>query len=188
MLSSFQETKLRLFFDILDFDRNGIIEANDFNEIGDNFCIMLDIKQGSPGARLVESACKQAWNDLYHYIDVNKDGKATIDEWLKYADEKIVNCDAESYNLYINRVIHHLFNFFDNNNDNRISLNEYLNLFMAFGLEVKYSAKAFLRLDLDGDEMISKEELYQAVEQFFRSDKESDKGNWLFGSWEKLAV
>lgn len=188
MLSSFQETKLRLFFDILDFDRNGIIEANDFKEIGDNFCVMLDIQPGSAKADLVASACQQVWDDLYHYIDVNKDEKASIDEWLKYADEKIVNCDEESYGLYINRVIHHLFTFFDSNNDNRISLNEYLNLFMAFGLEVKYSAKAFLRLDLNGDEMISKEELYQAVEQFFRSDNESDKGNWLFGSWEKLVV
>lgn len=188
MLSAFQETKLKLFFSILDYDKNGFIEIDDFRGIGENFCTLLGIAEDDPLYDLIYKACSKVWEDLYRYVDTNHDGKASVYEWLKYADEQIVNCPQETYDKYITKTLNHIFSLFDNNQDDHISLHEYLNLFMAFRLEVRYSAKAFLRLDLDGDERISRKELYQAIEQFFRSDDESHRGNWLFGSWQQLAV
>lgn len=188
MLTAFQETKLRLFFNILDHDRNGFVEPDDFKSIGENICLLLQIRENDPIHGLIFEACNQVWEDLYNYVDVNRDNKASFYEWLRYADEKIVNCDKESYDQYLNKVVEHIFLLFDQNKDNFISLQEYINLFMTFRLEVRYSAKAFTRIDLNKDDLISKEELYTAVEQFFRSDDESQKGNWLFGSWEYLEV
>lgn len=188
MLSAFQETKLRLFFNILDYDRNGFVEPADFRSIGENICLMLQIPEGNPYYNLIFEACNQVWEDLYSFVDTNKDNKASFYEWLRYADDKIVNCDKSEYDEYLNKVVEHIFLLFDQNKDNYISLQEYINLFMTFRLEVRYSAKAFTRIDLNNDDLISKEELYKAVEQFFRSDDESKKGNWLFGSWEHLVV
>lgn len=188
MLSAFQETKLRLFFNILDMDRNGFVEPADFKNIGENICVMLQIKEDNPFYGLVFSACQQVWEDLYKYVDTNQDQKASFYEWLRYADDKIVNCDKRAYDEYLNKVVDHIFLLFDENRDNYISIQEYINLFMTFRLEVRYSAKAFTGIDLNKDDYISKEELYTAVEQFFRSDDESKKGNWLFGSWEHLEV
>lgn len=188
MLSAFQETKLRLFFNILDFDRNGFVEPADFFGIGENICAMLQIDEDNPYHKLIFEACNMVWKDLYRYVDTNNDDKASFYEWLRYADEKIVNCDKRAYNLYLNKVVEHIFLLFDANGDNYISLQEYLNLFMTFRLEVRYSAKAFTKIDLNKDEFISREELYTAVEQFFRSDDETKRGNWIFGSWEHLEV
>ncbi|MBV6644944.1 MAG: hypothetical protein KI790_05825 [Cyclobacteriaceae bacterium] len=184
MLSAFQETKLRLFFDILDFDQNGFIEQDDFKAIGENICLMADIDHNHPFHPMIMAASKKAWEDLYAYIDQNRDDKASIYEWLHYADNKIVNCGKDDYEKYLSKVVDHMFIMFDQNHDNFISLKEYLDLFMTFRLEVRYSAKAFAKLDLDRDELISRDELHEAVEQFFRSDNSGDKGNWLFGAWE----
>lgn len=188
MLSAFQETKLRLFFNILDHDRNGFVEPADFQSIGENICMMLQIRETDPYHKLIHDACQYVWHDLYRYVDTNKDDKASFYEWLRYADDNIVNCDKRAYDLYLNKVVDHIFMLFDENKDNYISIQEYINLFMTFRLEVRYSAKAFTRIDLNRDDLISKEELYSAVEQFFRSDDPALKGNWLFGSWEHLEV
>lgn len=188
MLSAFQETKLRLFFNILDTDRNGFVEPADFTSIGENICYILQISPEDPYYDLIFFACNQVWTDLYSYVDTNKDNKASFYEWLRYADEKIINCDKKHYDLYLNKVVDHIFLLFDENRDNYISLQEYINLFMTFRLEIRYSAKAFTKLDLNRDGFISREELYLGVEQFFRSAREEDRGNWLFGSWETLII
>ncbi len=186
MLSAFQETKLRLFFNLLDYDKNGFVEPRDFQSIGENMCLMLELAPGDPAYQEINAACIKVWDDLYMYVDKNLDDRASIYEWLLYADERIVNCEKAVYDKYVNKVVHHIFVLFDQNKDNFISLHEYLNLFMAFRLEVRHSAKAFIRLDLNKDNLISRNELYAGVEEFFRSDDMDAHGNWLFGSWEHL--
>ncbi len=188
MLSAFQETKLRLFFNIIDYDKNGFIEVDDFIGIGENICLILEIEEEDPAYPIIQAACRKVWNDVYEYVDANRDDKASFYEWLRYADEKIVNCDEDSYNKYVNEVVEHLFQLFDENKDDYLSLKEYLDIFMSFRLEVRYSAKAFTKLDKDHDEKISREELRTAVHEFFRSEDEADRGNWLFGSWEELSI
>ena len=77
---------------------------------------------------------------------------------------------------------------FDENNDGYLSLKEYLDIFMSFRLEVRYSAKAFTKLDKNRDDQISREELGDAVREFFRGDDENANENWLFGSWHELSI
>ncbi len=188
MISAFQETKLRMFYNILDYDKNGFIEIDDFEGIGENICLILGIDEDVPAWHMVMEGCRKVWTDVYEYVDTNRDEKASFYEWLRYADEKIVNCDDEAYNSYVNSVVEHIFQMFDQDEDNYISLKEYLDIFMSFRLEVRYSAKAFTKIDKNSDDMISREELRAAVYDFFRSDDVAAKGNWLFGSWEELSI
>ncbi|WP_258104958.1 EF-hand domain-containing protein [Marinoscillum sp. MHG1-6] len=179
---------MQLFFDIIDYDKNGFVEKDDFISIGENICAMLQLDEENFYYPLIYAACEKAWEDLYAYVDEDEDGRASSGEWFKYADEKIVNCDKSQYQLYLDKVVQHIFELFDQNKDDFISVNEYINLFMSFRLEIRYSAKAFTKLDLNKDSLISREELYTGVEQFFRSNDPSDKGNWLFGSLEDMKV
>ncbi len=186
MLSAFQEIKLRIFFDLLDYDKNGFVELDDFLSIGENMIMMLQLEDEDPRRERILGACKIAWEDLYEYVDKNRDEKASIYEWLLYADKKIVNSEDDQYNDYVNRVVDHIFLLFDYDNDDHISIHEYLTLFMTFRLEARYSARAFEKLDLNQDDLISREELYKGAKEFFRSDDIDSFGNWLFGPWEEF--
>lgn len=66
-----------------------------------------------------------------------------------------------------------------------------LNLFMTFRLEVRHSAKAFTRLDLNKDNLISRDEPHIiGAEEFFRSDNTDVNGEliiWGLGSSLEVA-
>lgn len=188
MLTEFQETKLRIFFDLLDHDRNGFVEKDDFLSIGENLRMILMLKEKDNEHLRIIKICQKAWEDIYAYVDQNRDQRASIHEWLMYANERIVNCRKLEYDNSVNMVVDYIFNLFDRNHDNSISIQEYLNLFMTFRLEARHSAKAFIRLDRNEDNLISKEEFYTGTEEFFRSNNPKARGNWLFGPWEEYVM
>ena len=181
MLTPFQEKKQRHYFKLLDYDRNNFIERDDFQAIAENLCIIQGIELDTIAYRQIEEASEKLWMDVREYIDSNRDDRCSMEEWLKFADEQIVNCDEVWYNNYINAVVVGLFNLFDANNDGLLSDLEYLDIFVSFRIEVRYAARCFTKLDINNDGYINKEELVKAVSEFLRSDNPDDPGNWLFG-------
>ncbi|MEQ9424287.1 MAG: EF-hand domain-containing protein [Cyclobacteriaceae bacterium] len=184
MLSPVQEKKQRLYFKLLDFDRNGFIEKNDFQSIAENLCIIQGIELDTIAFREIEEAGEKLWMDIREYVDTNRDDKCSFEEWMAFADEQIVNSDEAWYDNYINSVVNGLFDLFDANNDGLISDMEYLDLFISFRIEVRFAARCFRKLDLNNDGYISRDELVTAVREFLRSDDPEAPGNWLFGNWE----
>jgi len=184
MLTDLQRKKLLHYFKVLDFDRNGYIEIDDFHAIAENLVILWHVKPTDPEHQRIMNSTLRIWHDIQMFVDENNDEIATTDEWLKYADNRIVNCSEAEYDEYVNKLVRDLFDFFDTNNDNLLSLDEYLDLFMAFRLEARHAAKGFLALDRNHDEYISKPELIKGVREFLRSNNTKSKGNLLFGPFE----
>ena len=96
----------------------------------------------------------------------------------------IVNGNEELYIQHVSKVAMEIIDLFDADKDGFLSLSEYLNMFMAYRIEIRHSAKAFENLDKNKDDLISRDELLIAIREFFRSDDEQSPGNWLFGFWE----
>lgn len=184
MLTKLQEKKLTHYFNILDYNDNGYIEREDFQGIGENLAILWQLKPGSERYETIINGSVRPWRGLEESMKKSNVSKASLKDWLRFADKYIVNGSDEQYDKYVKSVVAGLFGFFDQNADNQISLKEYIDIFMAFRIEVKYSAKAFVKLDINKDGMINQKELMKAVKEFFRSDNENDKGNWLFGNWD----
>ncbi|MGB3466115.1 MAG: hypothetical protein WBA74_12635, partial [Cyclobacteriaceae bacterium] len=176
--------KLTHYFNILDYNSNGFIEKDDFQGIGENLAILWQLKPGSERYESIINGSVRPWRGLEESMKKSNVSKASLKDWLRFADKYIVNSSDEQYEKYIKGVVAGLFGFFDQNADSQLSLKEYIDIFMAFRIEVKYSAKAFVKLDINKDGMINKKELMKAVKEFFRSDNENDKGNWLFGNWD----
>jgi len=185
MLTDLQKQKMTHYFKVLDFDNNGVIEKDDFQAIGENLNILWGYKQGSTNYDEIMGKFGTSWDtfrEKVDYVDINN---ATLSEWLQFADENLINGSDEFFQSYVTELTKDIFNHFDNNGDGFISLDEYIDLFMAYRIEIRYSAKSYNKLDLNSDDMLSREEMISAVEEFFKSDDKDAPGNWLYGFWDK---
>ena len=109
------------------------------------------------------------WSDVHHF--------------LKFIDKILSPENEEMYHAFVTQVAGNVFDSFDLNKDGVISINEYVDMFMCYHIKIKYSAKAFMKIDGNRDDHIVKEELLEAIDQFFKSDDPKAAGNWLFGYW-----
>ena len=185
MLTDLQRSKLTHYFNVLDFDNSQTLEKKDFTSIGENLALLWGLDEEGEAYRDIIGQWESTWTDFRHFIGKEEESHATLDEWLEFADQNIVNGSDELYEKHINKIARQIFQYFDVNEDGYISLDEFIDFFMAYRIEMKYSAKSFTKLDLDKDDRISNDELLQAIREFFRSDDEKAKGNWLFGYWGK---
>lgn len=183
MLTELQEKKQRLFFRLLDSDRDGYISSKDFKSIGENICIMQGLELDTIVFRQIDEANEKLWMDIREYNDRSSRDSCSIEEWLKFSDDQIVNCDEVWYDNYINAVVTGLFLLFDSDGDGLISDREFFNIFVSFRVEVRSTSICFRKLDLNNDGHIALEELVEAVKEFLRSDDPNANGNWLFGEW-----
>lgn len=170
MLSEQQKKKQTYIFNLLDFDKNGFIEKDDFVGIGENLCIIRGDEMDTSESKNIMAVCEKLWADLKYYTDENRDEKCTLDEWLKFIEGKLADDHSDTYNNYIHSMVSDLFDLYDINGDGEISIDEYLDLFMSFRLEASLVAHSFKSIDINGDQHITKVEFEEAVRQFLHPE------------------
>ncbi|NQZ78844.1 MAG: EF-hand domain-containing protein [Ekhidna sp.] len=180
MLTELQISKLERFFYVLDYNRNGIIEKEDFIGIAENLCILWRIKEGEEKYNVIKKRFEDGWKHFDMFVN-NNDGKANWDHWIRFAEEVIVKGDEAIFNHYVDEFVGEIFDNFDTDNDGYIDLDEYIDLLVGYRIEVRFAAKSFRKLDRNNDDLISRGELIRAVKEFFRSNDPDAPGNLLFG-------
>ncbi len=183
MLSLVQTKKLTHLFNILDMDKNGVLQEKDFLNVGKNICVALDWQPNGLDYQDVMEKCRHIYKMIFTHVPHKEHDAITLDLWLHYfdfglsIDEDMVINDIVS--LFLNKV----FEIFDQNHDGCITEDEYVNMFKIYGLDITYSEKGFESLDTDGNDKITKAELKDGLIEFFTSSNVEAKGNWAFGSW-----
>ncbi len=180
MLSDLLRQKLTHYFDVLDFNSNGVLERDDFIGVADNLGILWGLDIDTPKLDKLKRAFDKQWVAIKNAVQAQN--SITLDQWLDYADSHIVSSKKPDIVL---QWTYNVISFFDTDKDGFISMMEYVDFFVGYHIEVRYSAKSFRHLDLNSDGLISKEELAKAITQFFTSDDPDSPGNWLFGFWSK---
>ncbi|MFZ9045511.1 MAG: hypothetical protein ACO2ZZ_06565 [Cyclobacteriaceae bacterium] len=186
MLSTFQKEKLTHYFRILDYDNNEVIEKGDFTAIAENLCVLLNFKEDSEDYDRYMQLLGDNWAVFRKAVGKEDKEQATLEEWLEFAGSHLVNGSDAFFDDYVKQTTREIFECFDVNNDKYIALDEYIDLFMAYHIPVRHSAKSYIKLDLNQDDLLSLEELLKAVDEFFRSDDKDAPGNWLFGFWDGI--
>ena len=92
MLTQLQINKLARFFYILDYDRNGVIEKEDFIGIAENLCILWRIREGEEKYDQVKSRFVDGGDHFNSFVN-NDEGKAKWDHLRRFAEATIVRGD-----------------------------------------------------------------------------------------------
>jgi len=183
MLSLVQTKKLTHLFNILDMNKNGILEEEDFRSIGKNISVALNWESHGLDYEDVMVKCNHIYKVIFGYIPHSEVDNITLDLWLHYFDFGLSIDEDMVINDIISLFLNEVFEMFDQNHDGCITENEYIDMFKIYGLDLTYTSKGFESLATDGNQKISKEELKNGLMEFFTSSNVESRGNWTFGSW-----
>lgn len=183
MLTKLREKKLSYLFDILDANKNELLQPDDFALVAEKMSDILGYDQHSKQRLKLKLKALRLFVQLL--IDMNKeDTSINKEEWLKlFGSESPM--PAKMASSYINRTAGYIFQLFDQNEDRVITKNEYLDMFRVYDIDLSYSAIGFEKLDENKDNLITLEEMTNAFKDFLMSSKPDAPGNWIFGNWEK---
>lgn len=180
MLTNLQKRKLTRFFDVWDANDDGVITTKDPEQVAQNLAELRGLKPGSPEHEGFCNGFMSYQNDFLQAVDVDKSGRVTLEEWLAYHDEMLQS--EERFERTALMSIEVMFGLMDRNGDGKITLEEYGGWMKAFRIgEQGITEEVFQKLDLNGNGILSKEEVLHLTREFFYSDDPDARGNWALG-------
>ncbi|WP_420316188.1 EF-hand domain-containing protein [Ekhidna sp.] len=177
-MTELQKQKLTHFFNVLDHNGNGVLESEDFDQIGEHISDIIGHNENSVERLDLKLRAHRLFVQILKDLE-KSEAELSLEEWLTFFSNMVL----VKPNDYINQSATYLFSLFDQDMDGHIDEKEYLDMFKAYGLYVSVSKKAFDLLDFNGDGRISGGELVKAFEDFFLSSEVDAPGNWIFGDW-----
>lgn len=184
MMGELQRRKASHYFDLLDEDENGFIEAKDFELRADRLAEARDVTDPDVRADL-RRRVMDWWKHLSTVADVDDDERVTREEWQTYWEalrasttDDGVESDKTLQNL--ERAARGTFQAMRTTDTDYVSETEYAQWLNAWGGEG--SAEAFKRLDRDDTGTLTEDDLVKAVKEFYLSNEPDAPGNVLYGT------
>jgi len=183
MIGDLQRKKASYYFDLIDEDENGFIEANDFKLRAERMAEARDVTDEEALSTLQDRVMTW-WEHLCTIADFDDDDRVTREEWETYWEsiEAGVNQGGEEREQTLQSLEQAARGTFKaiNADAGPITEEEYVDWLEAWGIEK--SDTAFQRLDRDGRGTLTQENLVEAVKEFYLSNDPDAPGNVLYGT------
>lgn len=182
MLPELQKRKLMKLFSMYDACNLGVLKIADFERLARQLAELQDWEPGTADYERITSQYLFRWNrmraEIKETLNVRNDGRVNLDEWLTYYDIVLSDRSHEEELLSLAEVV---FNVLDVDESGHLDKNEWTALFRAYKIPVVYIDETFACIDLDGDGVLSKEEVLSMLREFYYSDDPNATGNYMFG-------
>ncbi|GAA3863960.1 EF-hand domain-containing protein [Streptomyces sedi] len=158
------DARLSKRFDKWDFDRNGVLEREDFHQEASRIARSF----GKPADSAEADALRDAFFGLFDYLSTQSGDKPTIsrDEFLRSAGDLVYTQGEAAFNRALGPVVSGLVGLADQNADGLINGDEFASWLTALGLDASSAKEAFQQVDTDGNGQLTEEELLAAVRQY----------------------
>lgn len=183
MLGPLQRQKSHHYFDLIDHDEDGYIEARDFEIQADRLADERDLSDADREG--LREQMLGWWRQLCTTADANDDDRISRSEWEDFWTA-IQAAVAEGGEAETIRMIESLeqsarvtFRSIDASDSGEITAAEYADWLTAWG--APGSDEAFDALDRDGTGTLSESDLIAATKEFYLSDDPDAPGNLLYG-------
>jgi len=155
-----RQRKMKKLFDLLDHNKNGVIELIDFQ---DGFKAIADMKGWTPDSSdywIVNSFWVGLHNKMQSLMDTNGDGIITMDEWQEYMASRLDHDFADS--------ITKLMDIDENGEDSLKRLKRFYDHYKIEGNKNKAVSEEF---DINSYAHISQEEISEIIDRYMYNDE-----------------
>jgi len=180
-MTDLQKAKQIHYFNVLDYNDDGVLEKEDFLKIADRIADMRDYEEDGSRHTAVRQEILRMWTNARALSGKKERSQVTLDDWLAH-EQKVLDSEVLIHS-YVRGIARAIFDILDADNDGVISEEEYLQFFRAFRGDPKDGKVAFDKLDADDNGHLTRQEFLEAVTEFHLSDDPDARGNWLFGPY-----
>jgi Ca2+-binding EF-hand superfamily protein len=178
-LTPFQKRKLARMFAVLDIDRDGYLDRDDYVARVQRLAEVCGWAEDAPEYVRSLGFANDEWESLAESADGDGDGRVSLEEYLQYGDDFLD--DRQAVQSYARGDAQLLFDAMDSDGDGRITVAEYRRYLEVCGADASGADSFFAHADLDEDGRISRREMAHAIEEFLLSEDPRAGGNFLFG-------
>lgn len=182
MLSEIQKRKIHHLFNVLDIDKDGVLQPQDFVNVGNRIIAQPSTQINERHGRLILLKSHRLFVQLLTDTE-NPELQLTLWDWIDFFKNEISMEEQGILNFYIQRTSRHIFDLFDKDHDHFISKPEYFNMLTIYEISHENADAGFKELDTNMDGFISTQEMVAGLSNFFKSDKLDAPGNLIFGGW-----
>lgn len=180
MTSALLTRKLRRGFDALDTNSDGVLEETDFAAAARRYLDKIAAAEEGAGAAAVTDGWTRLWREVIAPMDTDDDRRVTFDEFIAAMTRRLG--DEIGYRTYLEPLVDACLATADRGDKGWLSPHEFDVLYQSmFRLTPARTTAAFEHLDADSDHRLSLAELRRAVAEYWGSEDENARGNWLFG-------
>ena len=133
IFSEIHKRKVHHLFNVLDIDRNGKLQLDDFLNVGRKIVAQSNVDEHSRSARVILLKAHRLFVQLLIDLE-NPDMELTLWDWVEFFRNQIESPNARILDYYIYRTSRYIFDLFDLNNDKLISREEYSNLLTVYNI------------------------------------------------------
>lgn len=182
-MTELQKTKQVHYFNVLDYNGDGVLEKQDFVDIADRLADLRGYEEGSSRHTAVRKEILRMWTNARALSGKEGKSQITIEDWLAH-EEEVLDSNVLIHS-YVQGIARAIFDILDADNDGIISKEEYLKFFRSFRGDAENGELAFQKLDDDDKGHLTRQEFLGAVTEFHLSDNPDARGNWLFGPYQE---
>lgn len=179
MASDFQRRKVAGVFDAMAAEDHDYLTESDFAALAARWTALRGVTPGSAQDERLRAIMLGWWTSLSSAAE-NTD-RVTLDDVLSVVDLLPTMTDA------VWATADAMFEAIDENDDDRISRDEYRQLIRAWTGQDTDTDAIFPLLDLDHDGYISAAEFRDLWTQFWAGDDADAPGTWVFGRFDTLS-
>lgn len=176
MLSEFRRRKLSAGFNELDVDGDGRVGDSDIALLIKNHGSAYGYSENTPEYEDLDRRTMEVWEQLKKF-DSDGDGQVSLDEYVAGFDAFLSQRDVFMASMGV--LVDAFYLLADRDKDGRVTEEELIRHFRAWGHSEKQAKEAFRRLDRNSKDAISKEEWMTNLEEFYFSEDPEAPGNWL---------
>jgi Ca2+-binding EF-hand superfamily protein len=176
MAASVIEAKSRSVFELFDTDQDGLITQDDFIKRANQ--VIGQFPDG-PSVKSVLDQYTRAWRELAAAADTDQDGQVTRQEFAQV----LATADPQGVARAIGGSMAE-FSLADGDGDGYVDGTEFARLLRGYDVSPSEASTIFGQLDTDGDGRISRQEYWDAMEEFFAGD---DPGSPIVALYARLS-